>query len=309
MTGKKTSKAPQESIRDITPALLGRWPLPSHENGDDKEGRGRIFVVGGSPQIAGAILLAALGSLRAGAGQLKIATAAAVGPHLAAHIPEAWVLPLPETPGGGLDPACADEIAENANNANAVLFGPGMMDADATSALLHAALPQIQKPTLVLDAAPLACLGDAPDLLHGLNGNVIVTPHAGEMAAMLGRDKGEIQADPLGAAREAAARLRAVVAMKGGETFIAAPDGRAYRNRNGSIGLATSGSGDTLAGIIAGLAARGADPVQAACWGVFLHARAGDVLAKRMGLLGFLARELLAEIPSLMHDLSRQEKR
>jgi len=291
----------------VTPALLRDWALPEHDEGDDKEGRGRIFVVGGSAQIPGAILLAALASLRAGAGQLKIATAQSIAAHVAIAVPEAWVLPLPETSAGGFDPACADEIAENANNANAVLFGPGMMDPDATSRLLHAALPQIQKPTLVLDAAPLACLGDAPDLLHSLNGNVIVTPHAGEMAAMLGRDKATIKADPQAAALEAAASLKAVVAMKGSQTYIAAPDGRLYLNRYGNIGLATSGSGDTLAGIIAGLAARGADPVQATVWGVYLHARAGDVLAKRVGPLGFLARELLAEIPALMCGLDKEE--
>ncbi len=289
----------------VTPALLRDWALPQHDEGDDKEGRGRIFVVGGSAQIPGAILLAALASLRAGAGQLKIATAQSIAAHVAVAVPESWVLPLPETRSGGFDPACADEIAENANNANAVLFGPGMMDPEATSRLLHAALPQIRKPTLVLDAAPLACLGDAPDLLHSLGGNVIVTPHAGEMAAMLGRDKGEIKADPQGAALEAAASLQAVVAMKGSQTFIAAPDGQVYLNRYGNVGLATSGSGDTLAGIIAGLAARGAHPMQATVWGVYLHARAGDVLAKRVGPLGFLARELLAEIPALMCGLGK----
>ena len=292
----------------LTPALLRGWPLPRHDEGDDKEGRGRIFVVGGSAQIAGAILLAALASLRAGAGQLKIATAQSAAPYVAVTVPEAWVLPLPETKAGGFDPACAEEIAENSNNANAVLFGPGMMDPDATSLLLHAALPQIQKPTLVLDAAPLACLGHAPELLHSLNGNVIVTPHAGEMAAILGRDKAEIKADPMRAAIEAAQKLKAVVAMKGSETYIAAPDGRVYLNRYGCIGLATSGSGDTLAGIIAGLAARGADPVQATMVGVYLHARAGDLLARRVGPLGFLARELLAEIPALMHRLDAPKK-
>ena len=289
----------------LTPSLLRGWPLPQHDEGGDKEGRGRIFVVGGSSQIVGAILLAALASLRAGAGQLKVATAAGIAPHVSVAVPEAWVMPLPETPAGGFDPACADEIAENANNANAVLFGPGMMDPDATNALLHAVLPQITKPTLILDAAPLACLGDAPELLHSLGGNVIVTPHAGEMAAILGRDKADIKADPLGAALEAASKLQAVVAMKGSETYVAAPDGRVYLNRYGCVGLATSGSGDTLAGIIAGLAARGADPVQATVVGVYLHARAGDVLARRVGPLGFLARELLAEIPALMAKLDK----
>ena len=134
----------------VTPTLLRKWPLPQHDEGDDKGGRGRIFVVGGSAQIPGAILLASLRA-GAGAGQLKIATARSVAAHVALAVPEAWVLPLPETSEDGFGPACADEIAENAN---AVLFGPGMMDPDATRCLLHAALPQIQKPTLVLMPHP-----------------------------------------------------------------------------------------------------------------------------------------------------------
>lgn len=288
----------------ITPELLHDWPLPRHHNGDSKEGRGRIFVIGGSDQIPGAVLLAALASLRAGAGQLKIATARSVAPQIAVAVPEAWVLPLPETPGGGFDPACADEIAENANNAHAVLFGPGMRDTEAINALLHRALPQIHAPLVVLDAAPLACLSEAPDLLHCLKENVVVTPHAGEMAAMLSCKREDVEEDPRSAALEAAARLRTVAAMKGGETFVATPEGRLWHNRGGSIGLATSGSGDTLAGIIAGLAARGADPAQATVWGVSLHARAGEVLAERIGPLGFLARELLAEIPPLMAHMA-----
>ena len=285
---------------EITPALLADWALPQHDDGDDKEGRGRIFVAGGSSQIPGALILASLASLRAGAGQLKIATGESIARHVAVAVLEAWVVSLPETPGGGFDPACAGELAENANNANAVLIGPGMQDEEATRSLLHALLPQVHAPTTVLDAAALACLHDAPHLLHSLDGNVVVTPHAGEMAGILGRSKDDIKADPCAAAIEAAARLRAVVAMKGSETFIATPEGRVFRNRHGCVGLATSGSGDTLAGIIAGLAARGASAEQATVWGVFLHARAGEILAERVGPVGFLARELLAEIPRLM---------
>jgi NAD(P)H-hydrate repair Nnr-like enzyme with NAD(P)H-hydrate dehydratase domain len=102
----------------------------------------------------------------------------------------------------------------------------------------------------------------------------------------------------------AVTKLGAVVALKGRETLIAAPaSGNVYCNRAGNVGLATSGSGDTLSGVITGLAARGSTPFQAAVWGVYLHARAGDALARRMGSLGFLARELLAEIPPLMAKL------
>ena len=294
-------KTPQT---EITPALLAGWPLPQHDEGDDKEGRGRIFVAGGSAEIPGALILSSLASLRAGAGQLKIATGESIARHVAVAVLEAWVVSLPETPGGGFHPACAGELAENAENANAVLIGPGMQDEEATRSLLHALLPQVHTPT-VLDAAALACLHDAPHLLHSLDGNVIVTPHAGEMAGILGRSKDDIKADPCAAAIEAAASLRAVVAMKGSETFIATPEGRVFCNRHGCVGLATSGSGDTLAGIIAGLAARGATAEQATVWGVFLHAKAGEILAERVGPLGFLARELLAEIPRLMWETGK----
>jgi ADP-dependent NAD(P)H-hydrate dehydratase len=111
-----------------------------------------------------------------------------------------------------------------------------------------------------------------------------------------------VQADPLGAARQAAADLQAVVAMKGGRTFIVTPQGQAWCCDRGQVGLATSGSGDTLAGIIGGLLARGAVPAEAAIWGVFLHAEAGARLARRQGRVGFLARELAAEIPQIMAD-------
>jgi NAD(P)H-hydrate repair Nnr-like enzyme with NAD(P)H-hydrate dehydratase domain len=130
------------------------------------------------------------------------------------------------------------------------------------------------------------------------------------MATMLGTDKSTVISDQLTTAREAARSLRAVVALKGAETHIAAYGvAQSYCNRAGNVGLATSGSGDTLSGVITGLAARGAAPLQAAVWGVHLHARAGDALAKRMGRLGYLARELLAEVPALMSKLEERKKR
>jgi NAD(P)H-hydrate repair Nnr-like enzyme with NAD(P)H-hydrate dehydratase domain len=127
------------------------------------------------------------------------------------------------------------------------------------------------------------------------------------MANLLGIDKAEITRNPAVIARQAAAHFQAVVALKGATTLIAEPGGKLYCNQTGNVGLATSGSGDTLSGIVAGLAARGAPPGQAAAWAVYLHGSAGDKLAARFGPLGFLARELLAEIPGLMATLSPQD--
>ena len=125
------------------------------------------------------------------------------------------------------------------------------------------------------------------------------------MATFLGISRDDVTADPLAAARRAAAMLQAVVAMKGACTHVVSPAGEAWSCDHGNVGLATSGSGDTLAGIIAGLLARGATPAQAAVWGVYMHGEAGNRLAGTHGGFGFLAREIPAEIPAIMADLGR----
>jgi hydroxyethylthiazole kinase-like uncharacterized protein yjeF len=134
-------------------------------------------------------------------------------------------------------------------------------------------------------------------------GRAVLTPHAGEMASLLGIEKEAVEDDPATVAREAAARFGVVVALKGPETWIAEPDGTLYHYSGGSVGLATSGSGDTLAGIVAGLAARGASAAHAAVWGAYLHGAAGQALARRLAPIGYLARELLDEVPGVMRRL------
>src|SRR5437763_2009486 len=232
----------------VTPRLLRRWPLPRPDAAGDKEGRGRVLVVGGAPEMPGAVILAATAALRAGAGKLRIATCASIAQHVATAVPEALVAGLPETAGGAIDPAAAARIAELANQTQGALVGPGMVDEVAVSRLIGELVPRLAGTTLVLDAAALAALRDAPRLLHRLDGNAVLTPHAGEMASMLGLEKDAVAADPQATARRAAQELRAVVALKGADTFIATPTGDTYRNRTGNIGLATSGSGDTLSG-------------------------------------------------------------
>ncbi|MBP2230208.1 hydroxyethylthiazole kinase-like uncharacterized protein yjeF [Azospirillum agricola] len=292
----------------ITRELLRSMPLPQPDGDGDKEQRGRVLVVAGSVEVPGGALLAGIGALRAGAGKLQVATAASVAPHLGLALPEALVAGLPETPDGGIAPDSAKRLTARATRCDAVLIGPGMMDEPAVAALTAALLTGLDGPSFVLDAAALAGLGrgadGAPSPLHRHGGRIVLTPHAGEMAALLGCGRDQVLADPLDAARRAAARLRAVVVLKGGLTRIVTPQGEAWTYRDGAVGLATSGSGDTLAGILAGLLARGATPLQAAVWSVWLHGEAGNRLTRRHGPLGFLARELLAEIPAAMAELS-----
>jgi hydroxyethylthiazole kinase-like uncharacterized protein yjeF len=199
-------------------------------------------------------------------------------------------------------------LARRAAACDAVLLGPGMMGGGDAASLTAGLLGGCTEPgpAYVLDAAALHRLRDCRDTLRApaLAGRVVITPHAGEMATLLGVEREAVQADRLGAARQAAAMLDAVVAMKGAGTFVVSPGGRAWCVERGNVGLATSGSGDTLAGIIAGLLARGTTPVAATIWGVFLHAEAGVRLARSRGPVGFLARELLAEIPAIMAELT-----
>jgi ADP-dependent NAD(P)H-hydrate dehydratase len=296
-------------VHIITAALLKRWPLPQPLEDDDKEGRGRVTVIGGAPEMPGAIILAATAALRAGAGKVRICAGSSIAQLVAQAVPEARVIGLPETKTGAIALRAVAKIVEHAEGARAVLIGPGMIDERGIARLMKSVLPRIRRATLVLDAGALTFLYQEPHGLHKLDAATIITPHAGEMASICGRDKEAVQRDAALTAREAAHELRAVVALKGRETFIAAPQGETYCNRAGNVGLATAGSGDALSGIIAGLAARDAEALQAAVWGVHLHARAGDRLARRMGRLGFLARELLAEIPPLMSELDGRKKR
>jgi len=279
-------------------------PLPRPDEDGDKEERGRVLVAGGERQNPGALLLAGTAALRAGAGKLRLAAPASIAVPVGVALPEARVFSLAETKGGALSPRAAQELAELAGEVDAFLLGPGMIDQESATPLTRRVLERVDGPAVVLDAGCFPCLAEGRDALHRLGGRAVLTPHAGEMARILGMEAAEVAADPLAVARRAADELGAVVALKGAVTFVAAPGGEAFRYARGRVGLATSGSGDALAGIVAGLLARGADPLRAAAWGVYLHGEAGNALTGRLGRLGFLARELLAEIPVIMEGLA-----
>ena len=286
--------------RPLTPAALRRWPLPDPGAQADKEARGHVLVVAGSHEIPGAALLAAIASLRAGAGKLTIAAPARVALGLALAIPESRVIGLTETRGGGISAAGCRALAPLAGRVSAVVVGPGMLDESRSERFVRALLAMFRESTVVLDALAMSAVRFGP-----FTQPVILTPHAGEMAHLSGLPKEVISDDPLSAAREAATRWNACVVLKGAVTFIAQPNGEAWRFDGGTPGLATSGSGDTLAGIVGGLAARGMAPLHASAWGVLLHARAGHALARRDGPMGYLARELSAEVPALIHAIGR----
>jgi len=269
--------------RVVTPALLRDWPLPEPEG--DKTSRGTVLVVGGARCTPGAVLLAGMAALRAGAGRLQLVVAGESAVPLSIAVPEAKVLGL------GPDGEPGDEVLELAGRADVIALGPGLDDIDSTIRLMGAVLRAADADTaVVLDAYALGALSKEPALLT--QSRAVLTPNLVEAGHLLGRELGD---DLAGAAAELAARHDAVVSLYG---HIAAPDGQAWREESGHIGLGTSGSGDVRAGIVAGLLGRGAEPAQAACWAAFAHAVGGQRLVPRFGRVGFLARELVDEVAS-----------
>ncbi|MDB5818257.1 MAG: NAD(P)H-hydrate dehydratase [Rhizobacter sp.] len=286
---------------EIDADFLRHWPIAMPEG--DKESHGRVLIIGGSAEMPGAVLLAANAALRAGAGKVTIATGRSVALAVAIAVPEARVIGLAETADGAFIADGLHALDKTLDRIDAVLVGPGMVGKAETCDLVRELLQRLTSSKLVLDAAAMdVAIEDGADW----NGNdVLFTPHAGEMAHLTPHDRDTVEADALQIARGAARRWRATVALKGPVTHVVEPEGKTWRHEGGNVGLGVSGSGDTLAGIIVGLAARGASLSQAACWGVALHARAGDALAAEFGTLGYLARDLAAKVPALIHSIER----
>lgn len=273
-------------------------------------------MVAGSAEMPGAAILAAEAALRAGAGKLTIATAASVAPQVGAAVPEARVIALGETAGHGVQADSARRLGELQGEADALLVGPGMQDEASCVELVRSLLERFSGTPTLLDARAMCAVHPRgePHLLEEpvdwaqfrFPQPVLLTPHAGELARLTGGQRGDIEQAPQEAARTAAARWNAVLALKGATTVLASPDGTLWQHQGGNAGLAISGSGDVLAGLITGLLARGATLEQAAAWGVVLHGAAGEQLALRCGPLGYLAREIAAEIPALLRIMAAQ---
>ncbi len=289
------------SIRDdaamevVTPSLLRQWPLP--DPGSSKYGRGQVLVVGGAARTPGSVLLAGEAALRVGGGHLQLAVAESAAAALAVAVPEAGVIPLAQTATGSVRGSAADRLSDAAA-ADVVLVGPGLDDAEQAADLLRTVVPLLaDEAVVVLDAYALGVLPGLDDVQSALRGRLVLTPNSEEARRLLG----DVPDDAARGAARAAERYGAVVSTSG---YVAAPGGRCWQVSTGHTGLGTSGSGDVLAGTVTGLLARGADLDQAACWGTHLHAASGDRLAARQGPLGFLARDLLGELPLLLVELS-----
>lgn len=276
---------------------LEDFPLPPVDDGD-KHSHGRLLIVAGSRSLPGAVLLCALAAMRAGAGKLKIATVESIAAHVGVAMPESRTIGMAEADDGGFADAAVDQIADLAGDVDAVVAGPGMFESSACEALAAALLTT--DAALAFDAGMLRSLPQRTAEAARAGKPPILLPHAGEMAALLGCDADDVEADPIGCGRACSKRYDAVTLVKGAISHIVHPGGQVWTYRGGAPGLGVSGSGDTLAGIVGALLARGAEPLTALLWGVVLHGEAGEVLSRKVGPAGFLAREIPDEIPALL---------
>ena len=283
--------------RALNAAELKRHPLPPVDGGD-KDDHGKVLIIAGSRDVPGAALLAAHGAMRAEAGKLQIAAPDDIAVPLGIAMPEAMVVGFATARDGGFARRAVKKMIEQAEGADAIVAGPGMTGNAATEKLASE-LVALGKP-LALDAALLHALPPHDDEARAARIPLILLPHTGEMASLLACDAREVEKEPLECGRACASRYGATVLVKGIESHVVTPGGRAWKYRGGGPGLGVSGSGDTLAGIVGGLLARGADPLDSLLWAVWLHGEAGARLSKKVGTLGFLARNIPGEVPALL---------
>lgn len=277
--------------------LLEDHPLPPVVDGG-KETKGRILILAGSRDVPGAALLAATGAMRAGAGKLRIATVESAATALALAMPEAMVVGLPQDEHGGFTSAAVRCAKTEADNVDAVVAGPGVRRSRVCKQLARALLQT--KAALAFDVALLETMVAPKGPDRRAANPPILLPNADELAGLLNCDPKRVGDDPLGCGLEAAERYRSIVLVKGVTSRVVVPDGRSWTYEGGAPGLGVSGSGDVLAGIVGGLLARGAEPLNALLWAVWLHGEAGARLATKIGPIGFLAREIADEVPALL---------
>jgi ADP-dependent NAD(P)H-hydrate dehydratase len=290
----------------VAAELLAGWPLP--EPGSSKHARGTVLLVGGSSGVPGAMVLAGEAALRAGGGRLQVITTESVASPMAVSIPEALVAEAPEGPSGDITSDAVDQIVGLADKADAVLLGPGMTSPDVAASLVGAVVSRLSDQAVVLDAVGTAAVTRDRSCLHHLESPAVLTLNPTELALTLGKDRDEVEQDPVENTLQLAHEARTVVLFGGSTKYVGAPDGRVWKVDRGCPGLGVSGSGDVQAGIVAGLLARDAEPAQAAVWGAWLHGRSGEVLADRVGPVGFLARELPATVPGLLAEGSHRDE-
>jgi NAD(P)H-hydrate epimerase len=280
----------------INPAVLDEVPRRGRES--TKFAAGSVLVCGGSTGLTGAPSMAAQAAMRAGAGYVTVLVPASLNPIFEGRLLEVMSVPLADE-DGSLTPAAADQVAERLERADALVLGPGFGREDGALEAARAIAAAAELP-LLLDADGLNAHAGALETLANRSAPTVLTPHAGELARLLGTDSGAVAGRRLESARDAARRAQAIVVLKGDDTLIADPDGRVAVSRGGAAALATAGTGDVLSGMIGAFLAKSMDPFHAACAGVFAHASAGRLAQREIGREGVIASDVIRRVPAAL---------
>ncbi len=267
--------------------------LPDRDPWGHKGNFGKILLLCGSRGFTGAAYLAAMGALRSGAGLVFLGVPESIYAIEAVKLNEPVIFPLQDS-GGKLAESAVPQILEKLEQMDAVLIGCGLGQSEGTLAVVKAVLEHARCP-VVADADGINVLGKHKDILRGRKYPTILTPHDGEFL----RFGGILETDRMASAARCAREWNSIVLLKGHETCIT--DGNTgYRNRTGNPGMAVGGSGDLLAGILVSLLGQGIPPLEAAACGAWLHGKAGDLCAERLGQYGMLPTDMLEVLPRLL---------
>lgn len=286
----------------ITPAEL-RSLFPRRARNSHKGTYGRALLIGGARGYPGAIAMATRSTVRSGVGLTTTVVPEGLVNVVAVNCLEAMVHGAEETPHGAMAAGMWSTWEGRTSDFDAILVGPGMTRGNDTLLIVRDMLRDCRRP-LVLDADAIAVLAHQPDWIEEAHCPVVLTPHPGELAMLFGQSVVDVQKDREGMAVAAAKYTGAVVILKGAGTIVAAPGQPPAINPTGNPGMASGGTGDVLAGLVAGLLAQGLSPFDAAQAAVYLHGRAGDLVAWRKSQAGLAATDLIEEIPFVFRELS-----
>lgn len=277
--------------------------FPKRAADSHKGNYGHVLVIAGSCGYTGAAYLTGQAALRAGSGLVTLAVGKSIYPVMALKLTEVMVRPFFETRDYSLSLLAEKDIIALAERCDVVAIGPGISQNKETQSLVRNLIAKIARP-IVVDADGLTALVGHCAALKNAKGALVMTPHQGEMARLIGKTAEEVQAARKEVALQFAAEYNTVLVLKGHRTIVARPGGEYYVNLTGNAGMATAGSGDVLTGIVASFIGQGADAFSAAVMAVYFHGLAGDLAVKEKGPLGLIASDLLDKLPEALRVLA-----
>ena len=282
-----------------------RLLIPQRPRDAHKGDCGTVYLLAGSVGFTGAGAMAGLSALRAGAGLVTWGLPLSLNDAMEA-LTEVMTKPLPETSARSLSLKALAESEPLLKKASVLALGPGISTHPETAEMVHQAVSTLTLP-MVIDADGLNCLALKKGWKKNSRSELVLTPHPGEMARLLGITIEEVQKDRIGVAERAAQEFQATVVLKGAPTIIAQPNQDTCINTTGNPGMATAGSGDVLSGLIAGFMAQGLSGYSAAKLGVFVHGLAGDLAAEEKTELGMIAGDILDKVPETLKSLLTED--